>query len=483
MDDRDFDRRLTQRLRAYESRLPEDEAPDPRTIRSGAGPRWPMIAGVLGAGALAGVLAGALLLNRPSAPVGADGTPEPSVVETPRPSEVSTPPTQSASPIESPSATPAPTEPPATTDLEWTETASFGTDTTMERVASITAFDGGYVAVGTFLDALYPSVFGMAPHAGRVWLSVDRRAWEAVSLPDHFDNAELTDVYVAADGGLLAVGSYGHPANTGGATPAAWESRDGRQWQPTASGLPADRTVGSVQHGDRGYVALLRPLDGAQGDQLWISTDGRQWEDVYVAQDGNRLVDVGAGPQGFVALGQRGESGARTSFAIASADGGSWLEGSEPPMDALAVAPLGGDWIAASARFLPSDGEPSDLESAAWLSPNGLDWTEAHDLALDTVQIAPDTECTEYPSEIHGTGRWLVLSPILTYTCSEGGFIRHGTPRLSTNGRDWVALAFPQAGMERRFGSGVFDAIETDDGLILVGESNARATFWIGEAP
>ena len=84
-DNNDFDRQLAQRLRAYESSIPDEEAPM-HPQRSARATRWTLAIGVAAAGTLAGVLLAVVLLNRPDAPVGetdATPTPSPSLSATP----------------------------------------------------------------------------------------------------------------------------------------------------------------------------------------------------------------------------------------------------------------------------------------------------------------------------------------------------------------------------------------------------------------
>ena len=62
----EFDERLVQRLRAYESRIPDGEIPMTAS-RSPRRSRSPLAAGgVIAIGALAGVLLAVVLLNRPA---------------------------------------------------------------------------------------------------------------------------------------------------------------------------------------------------------------------------------------------------------------------------------------------------------------------------------------------------------------------------------------------------------------------------------
>ena len=104
----EFDERLVQRLRAYESRIPDGEIPmtasqSPRRSRS------PLAAGgVIAIGALAGVLLVVVLLNRPADETGASPSPSASGQATPS-AEASVVPSESVEPS---SAAPSASAPP-----------------------------------------------------------------------------------------------------------------------------------------------------------------------------------------------------------------------------------------------------------------------------------------------------------------------------------------------------------------------------------
>jgi hypothetical protein len=52
---------------------------------------------------------------------------------------------------------------------------------------------------------------------------------------------------------------------------------------------------------------------------------------------------------------------------------------------------------------------------------------------------------------------------------------------ISVDGMSWQEMPFAKPPTGR--GNGVFAAIATEGGLLLVGESNGRAAFWLGEVP
>lgn len=60
----------------------------------------------------------------------------------------------------------------------------------------------------------------------------------------------------------------------------------------------------------------------------------------------------------------------------------------------------------------------------------------------------------------------------------------NGSARIARDGAEWAPLPFA-AGERGNFGSGsrVTAALEVDGRLLLAGDSDRMATFWLGEAP
>jgi hypothetical protein len=94
------------------------------------------------------------------------------------------------------------------------------------------------------------------------------------------------------------------------------------------------------------------------------------------------------------------------------------------------------------------------------------------------------TACEEYARHLRSAGPWVVAASDLAYPCGEGSFVVHGTQLISSDGATWTPLPFDVGtpGVTRS-GAIVNAAIATDAGLLLAGELNGVATFWIGEQP
>ena len=129
------------------------------------------------------------------------------------------------------------------------------------------------------------------------------------------------------------------------------------------------------------------------------------------------------------------------------------------------------------------EGPALSERSATWFSPNGLEWAEHGEVVLESVPEDPIT-CVEFPNGLTSAGPWMVGASDLTYPCSEGGFVVHGTQRISIDGATWEALPFPGGTVgASHSGSAISAAVVVEWRLVLVGQSNRQAAFWIGEQP
>ena len=476
MRDDDFERRLGQRLRAHEARVPGVEAPDPRGLRPRRAFPWPLVAGG-GVALVAGAVLGFALLGQPDEV----GDPSPSAVPTASP-------TASVEPTGTPAASPtAAVTPPAATataaptpgaTLTWQMTASFGEGAGPASVLDVVESGGGLVAVGVEYHAPLPNLGPTPLHTGRIWRSADGTSWEDVT-PDGFGNVTLHNVVSRPDGMVVTFGTV-HEEHSSGNLEAtgssAWESGDGETWSQVPTGLPQDMVVSDVEHGGRGYLALVGPPDLSGPYELWFAADAQAWELVRTVEAGAR---IDAGAEGFVAAGVDFGGADPQPFAVASADGREWFDAATPPPAPTGLAAFGGDWLVVNSTF---EEEVSD-RAAIWFSANGLEWTEHAEVQLESVPADPLT-CVEFPSGLTSAGPWLVLASDLSYPCSEGGFVVHGTQRISIDGATWEALPFPAGTVgSSHSGSAVSAAVAVEGRLVLVGQSNRQAAFWIGEQP
>lgn len=252
----EFERSLSERLRAHEARVPEGVAPNLAGIGSGSSRRrrtgrgWGAL--VATGGVAAGLILVLILAGRPSPPTG-DASPTPH-------------PTASASETAIPSASTVPPPP----LLSVTPIAGLAGE---DEIWAIIEVDGRLIGVGR--------------HAlqGAVWTSLDGASWTlAPDLPAELGDLTTTMTsIVEGPGGLVAVGSS---TQIDFSTPRIWYSVDGERWisvyglgAPDPAVVAPFGSVAAVAAGGPGLVALgLSSDDGFTGrPQVWTSPDGRDW--------------------------------------------------------------------------------------------------------------------------------------------------------------------------------------------------------------
>jgi hypothetical protein len=215
-----------------------------------------------------------------------------------------------------------------------------------------------------------------------------------------------------------------------------WRSEDGLGWEQVSAlgDFTASSGAGSLDHGDRGYLA-----GGSVGDEatVWYSADGADWSQVTLGS--GVVFDVAVTPGGFVAVGSShrlADPGlseiAAHAMVWTSADGLHWqAEGLGPLLDksyftavhllgqrAVAVGFHGDQGVGFGAEpivAVSNDGalwmliDPSDLTAqqfdATGVFPGGVAALEGPDQLLWT---SPDGEIWESGSlgglTIHSTG-------------------------------------------------------------------------------
>jgi len=199
-------------------------------------------------------------------------------------------------------------------------------------------------------------------------------AWERLPVPAEFEFGAVSLVTTPRGEFLLFGNSYDAESVM---HPVVMRSSDGLSWEVEQVDLPSRLYLTRVVTGPKGY--LLAGRDDGQGG-LWLSRDGLAWRSVHaLAQTStiNQIItDIGAGDDGFVAVGATGVPGGEsTYFAIASGDGSTWFRSDEPfPTDdgyasTAFVAPSAGDWVATT--------RGTGTTSRFWRSADGLQWEQA----------------------------------------------------------------------------------------------------------
>ena len=394
----EFDERLTQRLRAYESRIPDGEIPMTQTQSTNRS-RSSLAAGaVIAMGALAGVVLALVLLNRPTADIG-DSSPSPSAsVQATESTEPSIAPSQSAAPSASAPAFSAPTE--GYTTIVLGDSGSATVATSGPGGAVVLGYDGNgpigwhstdgrdWVALTLPSDgstdlrpmAVVASDLGYVAAmancvtecgGGVLWYSPDGLNWTLAPLA--ISGGVL--VHLAAGGpGFVAIAIEPLASGSPGVTPTVLVSETGQSWE---SGQPSDLLESNIHAlASMGNVIVAvgtagNPEGGAL-DASWTTSDGVNWERfdedsdraaVFdLAWNGEQLLAVGQGScPGGVGLGLQcpGEA----NIAWQSADGRTWQPAlADPCCSGLSsVAATATGWVATVTPGEPPDPAPPAL--------------------------------------------------------------------------------------------------------------------------
>jgi hypothetical protein len=192
-----------------------------------------------------------------------------------------------------------------------------------------------------------------------------------------------------------------------------------------------------------------------------------------VLPEGRVIASMAAGSEGFVVV-SRSAEGSASSITHASGDGIDWFEAPAPADAVAGVAPIGPDWVAV-------DGTLAVGETATWTAANGLEWTASGTIPRRTEPLADVASCTEFTSALVSSGRLTVDSTVWTYPCGEGHVQSFGAAHITADGVTWAALPFAggplvMGGSTR--GTAVNAGLDLEDGTLLAGEKDYRATFW-----
>lgn len=201
------------------------------------------------------------------------------------------------------------------------------------------------------------------------------------------DGSQEMNAVVQWESGFLAVGGDGDGDDRNA---AVWVSDSGLDWSRISSpeGLHADglQTLNAVAIGGPGIVAVGTSAPGNHKDDaaVWTSTDGHDWlrvrddSGVFTGPGDHQMLDVAATESGLVAVGLVGSLDSIDAAVWTSHDGLTW---SRTPHNDEA---FGGDGIQfmsgiAVGSFgvvaVGGDDSGGDLDAAAWLSPDGIEWT------------------------------------------------------------------------------------------------------------
>lgn len=340
-------------------------------------------------------------------------------------------------------------------------------------------------------DLLIGVLEGVVEDDGRI-------TWARVPVETGNAFGSVTDVVVSPRG-IIAFGIGDR-----------FESRDGIAWfaAPTTVELLAESMTTGLDLGD-GLVAVGSVRDGpSRNAAVWSSLDGMTWErlgaETLSTEVDESMIDIAAGPSGYVAVGRSGAIDSEQSVGAVwySADLESWrraefdAEGDNP--DGLRGVAFG-------------DGRYVTVGAGLWMSTNGSDWDEASipdvqglntvrhtDVGFVALGVAPDGSVVvlsspdgevwtqsaqdELPEgaallrDVTDIGDRLLAVGFGSSASGQQGFVVWESP----DGVAWTRVSLPDDVAE--FGTPI--AITAGGpGVVIVGSGPGGSTAWLGFVP
>ncbi len=253
---------------------------------------------------------------------------------------------------------PGPTEYPP--GVIWEQ--SVVSDTIGRTVSAVEPTPTGWILTTNAADVTSP--------APAVFTSTDGGEWNRVDLPLARDSTWVSDV-VYGPAGYLAIGFAGEGCNgwCSNGNGVVWVSEDAVTWElvePVELSGPNLVLPRQVRVIDERYVIVgTDQQDGIDWvGKVWSSTDGRTWELNAVLDDPEWPIQ---GIKGFDEW-----------------DGGYVITSSRAPCS----VPFG----SSSAGWV--QGFVGGLEAMAWVSPDGIEWTEMDLAALGLIELFAEEACT-----------------------------------------------------------------------------------------
>lgn len=210
-----------------------------------------------------------------------------------------------------------------------------------------------------------------------IWLSDDGKTW-APAQADALGGDGRQSAFDAAmsEDSIVVIGSE-QDGET--AAPLAWTSADGETWERAEVPVEEGDAFAAVAAGPESFVIVGR---GNDDGVAWTSEDGVEWTrasaDTLGGPGTQAVHDVGAGPAGFVAVGEHSPEGTPAPASWTSADGREWSAPSSalPEPDdnkfstrallPVTVERVGEGWMAAGG---------SDFRPVVWRSADGITWS------------------------------------------------------------------------------------------------------------
>ncbi|HEX5947507.1 MAG TPA: hypothetical protein VFY82_14575 [Acidimicrobiales bacterium] len=242
-----------------------------------------------------------------------------------------------------------------------------------------------WTIVGSLLDP------DLGEFTAAVWTSADAATWQRVDVPPA--DPEVSEAFAALavhGAGRMAAGGIGAGAD---ADAGFWREVDGG-WQrldvPGTDGDGRQAATRLVTDGTRALALGFENVDGEGRPLLWFTPDGEEWQSVdggpggvFDATGDESVLDIGLGPAGLVAVGNRSSDAGSEGLAWSSTDGVEWAPVDLPAADGAAqwslqsVAVADGYTIGGSATISHQGTVP-----LVWRSADGRSWSNPTPLPL-----------------------------------------------------------------------------------------------------
>jgi len=233
----------------------------------------------------------------------------------------------------------------------------------------VTVFKDRLIAVGGVNDGCCDASFSKRTRA-LVWISMDGTEWRLAPESSAFDLGHMAAV-AATETDIVAVGTLNLKSEVyPGAidfTPAVWTSQDGQHWTVVRD-VPA---LVDVVAGPMGFLAVAQTDDGPE---IWASASGSDWDRVAGAPElgsGEELRLV-ATDVGYLLMGYA-FAPVEQGVLWRSTDGASW---SRVPSDEAFLGAHFEDGAAMGGRLVVV-GWDDKAPDMAWTSLDGLRWEGA----------------------------------------------------------------------------------------------------------